>query len=208
MTSAVIKKVKNGIFYIFQIFSLIFMTIVDFLYRPTVEKPDNLVVQPGTLILSNHQTYLDPWIVTHHLGLKNIFQIIPVRYPVSASVFRKPFMGLIISLFGGFDIGLTPIEKAKKLLYIRSLIYQGYTVLLFPEGKRVRTENDRAEFQRGMNILIAEKFPLVLVKLSGMNTSSIFKFRKNKIGLRYSRVIQDMPPEEKIIMIENFFHQQ
>jgi 1-acyl-sn-glycerol-3-phosphate acyltransferase len=121
-----------------------------------------------------------------------------MRYPVSSKYIRNP-IGMLIRLFGGYDIGLTPLERAKKLLYTRDLIHNGYTVLLFPEGKI--NNQGLGEFQRGMDMLIQEDIPILLVRIYGMNARKVFK----KVRLKFSNVITGIGPEDKARQIAEFF---
>ncbi len=200
----IITWLENIIFAIFQIFSVIFMYILHLALKPQVLRPKNMIVPRGTLILSNHQSKLDPWFVTNYLGFHNFFKLLPFRYPVAAVVFRT-WKGPFIWCFGGYDIGFSGLERAKKLLLTRDLIHRKYTVLLFPEGKMVKSESEKADFQKGMSLLIKEDIPFLLVRIKGMDTLKFSKLRKNKISLSYSDVIQNIPNEDKTKLIQEFF---
>jgi 1-acyl-sn-glycerol-3-phosphate acyltransferase len=112
---------------------------------------------------------------------------------------RRPFLSTLIWCFGGYDIGETVLEKGKKLLYTRNLISSGYTVMLFPEGK---IKKDKiGEFKKGMHMLVQEDIPLLLVRISGIQSRFDFK----NIKLTVSNVIQNSSAQEKTIKIERFF---
>ncbi len=198
---------EDTYFFIIQFFSLIFTYFfVSFLYKPKIIKPKDLNVPFGTLIISNHQSMIDPWLVTTYLGLNNAVSLLPVRYPITPLIFRKPVVNFILWSLGGFDIGLTPLEKAKGLLFIKTLIERKYTVLLFPEGRRVKSTDEEAKFHKGMNVIISENIPFLLVKLSGVNNFSLLKFRKNEMSITYSHLVKDIPKDEKLKLVDDFYN--
>lgn len=201
-----LKFIRNLIFIAFQGASVLAMYLITLAIRPEIKKPSNLIVPKGTLIIANHQSWIDPWLVCTNIGVWAILKILPLRFPVTHSIFGRKIAGSIIWLFGGFDIGTTDLDKAKKLLYIRDLLHNKYPVLIFPEGKRVNNPDEIAQFQRGFSVLAREDVPLLLVKIQGMDQYSLFRFKKAPIILEYSEIIHTQDKEEKLAMILNFFN--
>jgi len=139
-----------------------------------VHIPRNLYVPRGTLVLANHRSMLDPFLVTYHLGSQNWLTAVPTRYPMTSFYARRPIIGRALKMLGAYDIGKTPIERAKKLLFTRNLLHRQHTVLLFPEGKIVEEGTIVDEFQQGAKMLFAHDCPTLFVRLSGFDTSSFF----------------------------------
>lgn len=192
----------------FSIIQILSIPLIYFLYvvlKPQITKPKGLVVPRGTLIISNHQSVFDPWFVGNFMGLRNLLKNLPMRFPVTPKFFRRPFMGTFIWCFGGFDIGLTPLEKAKKLLFIRELIHKKYTVLLFPEGRIVKDKVNQAEFKRGMTMLASEDIPFLVAHIDEIPEVSEMTFRNSGIKIRYSNIIKNVSSEEKMNIIQEFF---
>ena len=175
----------------------------------TVERPHDFKIPHGTLIIANHQSKIDPFLISYHVGIKNWTSIVPIRYPVTPDYMNKHIMGFIICLFGGYNIGNTPLERLKKLVYTRELLRQKYSVVLFPEGKIVRDRDRVAEFQKGAHMLFNENYPLVFVRLTGLNRKHYLRFWKNKdknIKLIYSKCYDEtVDPKEKIEAMVSFF---
>jgi 1-acyl-sn-glycerol-3-phosphate acyltransferase len=170
-----------------------------------VHTPPGLSAPPGTLVLANHRSMLDPFIVTYHLRARNLDSTLPVRYPTTPDYARRPILGTAISLLGAYDIGSTPMEKAKKLLYTRDLLNQNCTVLLFPEGKIVSEGHLVSDFERGAQMLFAYDYPTVFVRLTGFETGSFLNPEKDiDAHLYYSDVIRGTAAE-KIAVMERFF---
>ncbi len=205
MIKNLVTFIKDSIFTFFQIISVLLTYIVDLFLRPEIERDKDMIIPPGTLVISNHQSFLDPWIVSRHLGTKNLLHLLPIRYPMASDIARIPILGQITWCLGCFDIGKTSLEKAKNLLFMRELIRKKYTVVLFPEGKRVKSDEEKAEFKRGMNLLVSENIPFILVRISGLEKISIFRPSTNKIKLSYSNIIQNVDNEKKMEIISEFF---
>nr|AAM97303.1 1-acyl-sn-glycerol-3-phosphate acyltransferase [uncultured bacterium CSLC2] len=138
----------------------------------TVHVPPNFSAPRGTLVIANHKSFLDPFLITYHLGRQNWYTTVPTRFPTKTSYARRPLLGSVIKLLGAYSIGSTSMDRAKKLLFTRDLLDRGHSVLLFPEGKIVEEGGVVAEFQRGANMLFAHDYPTVFVRLSGFNTNS------------------------------------
>ncbi|MBI5405977.1 1-acyl-sn-glycerol-3-phosphate acyltransferase [Candidatus Kaiserbacteria bacterium] len=138
----------------------------------SVSMPSGLYVPSGTLVLANHRSLLDAFLVTFHLGRQNWLTAIPARCPLTSAYARRPILGPILKMFGAYDIGNTSIERAKKLLFTRDLLDRKHTVILFPEGKIVEKGVVVDEFQQGAQMLFAHDYPTLFVRLSGFDTRS------------------------------------
>lgn len=167
--------------------------------------PNNFSVPRGTLVLANHVSIFDPFLVTFHLGRQNWLSTVPMRYPATPDYARHRVIGPVIKALGAYDIGELPIEKAKKLLYTRDLLNRGRTVLLFPEGRIVNKGHLVGDFKRGARMLFAHDYPTVFAHLLGFTTESfLHPERVHSPRIHYSSVITGSA-EEKIARMEVFF---
>ncbi|HUY62385.1 MAG TPA: lysophospholipid acyltransferase family protein [Candidatus Paceibacterota bacterium] len=137
--------------------------------------PRGFHVPRGSLVLANHRSLFDPFLITYYLGKQNWFATVPMRYPTSSAYARRPVLGRALKMLGAYDIGTTAIERAKKLLYTRDLLDRHRTVLLFPEGRIVNGEMAVDEFKKGAQMLFARDYPTIFVRLSGFDTQSFLK---------------------------------
>jgi len=200
----------NLLYFIAQIATTPYCIFLKFFFRVTVYHPSKFNVPNGTLILANHESKLDPFFVIYNLGARNLISILPFRAPVTSKFMVRPILGKLISLIGGYNIGETPIERAKKLLFTKNLLAQGQTVLLFPEGKIIKRGHIKhEEFKKGAHMLFSQNYPVVFVRLIGLNKMS-FKhpFKKYKRHLHYSPVIKSSDINYKIKMMEEFFEEK
>ena len=203
----IVRSVTRMWFRLIQIMTIPANAVVTWLLRLTIHRPQNLVVQQGTLIIANHQSKIDPFLISYHIGFKNIFRTIPIRYPVTPEYIRRPLLGKCIQLLGGYTIGETPIERLHQLIYTRTLLKSGYTVLLFPEGEINRDSDMVIDFKRGAHVLFNEQYPILLVRLTGLNKIHRFRFWKNKgASLTYSEYLDaSHSPTDKIEYMEKFY---
>ena len=145
------------------------------LLKLQVSRPAHFKIEHGTLIIANHQSKIDPFLISYHVGFKHLMSALPIRYPVTPDFMNRPILGLCISLLGGYNIGETPLERLKKLLFTRDLLKQGYSIVLFPEGKIVRDQDMVEDFKKGANALFNENYPVVFVRLKGLNNKHLLR---------------------------------
>jgi 1-acyl-sn-glycerol-3-phosphate acyltransferase len=170
-----------------------------------VSIPDNFYVPRGTLVLSNHRSLLDPFLVTFHLGRANWWATVPVRFPTTNKFAGHPLIGPAIKALGAYDIGVKPIERAKRLLFTRDLLLRKRSVLLFPEGRIVKDGRLHGEFQKGARMLFSHECPVLFVHLFGFSTESFMHpGRVNNPRMYFSEIVRGNP-EEKVNRMEAFF---
>lgn len=185
-----------------------FIFFFGLILRIHVEQPDPFLIPPGTLILANHQSYLDPFLIAFYLGYKNWLHLLPIRFPVKSSVIRNPWVALPIRALGGYNIGSTPIERARKLLLTRELIETRRTVILFPEGTITSNGEMIGDFKMGAQTLFSTGCPIVCVRLKGFTKQAFVKsFLTNGFSIAYSELILGTP-ERKLAAMTGFFKQQ
>lgn len=102
------------------------------------------------LLYSNHQSKLDPFIITASLPLRTIKQLLPFRFFVENSYF-KGSSKVFVNVLGGFPAHYEP-NKLYGLDRARSLIASNQTVVIFPPGKRTREHIAKS----GVSILATE----------------------------------------------------
>lgn len=210
--STSMTKMKRSLvktwFIIIQILTIPANLFLTKLLRLKVDRPSDFKITHGTLIIANHQSRVDPFLISTHIGFKNLHHTLPIRYPVTPEYMHRPILGFCIRLLGGYNIGNDPLERLKKLIFTRSLLKHGYSVVLFPEGKIVRDRDIVADFQKGANMLFNENYPVVFVRLTGINSKHRLHFWKNKTTkLSYSRYYDtSVPREEKIQAMVTFFN--
>jgi long-chain acyl-CoA synthetase len=149
---------------------------------PRVRGLENLRgVRGPVLVVSSHQTYLDPSYVLEALPGRLRRRLAVAMDGERLALMRKPaasrgfFMGLvdrvkyflIVSIYNVF-----PLPRAagfrKSFAFAGDLIDRGWSVLVFPEGELTR-DGEVAPFRAGIGLLAANlKVPIVPVRLEGL----------------------------------------
>jgi 1-acyl-sn-glycerol-3-phosphate acyltransferase len=193
--STSMTKMKRSLvktwFIIIQILTIPANLFLTKLLRLKVDRPSDFKITHGTLIIANHQSRVDPFLISTHIGFKNLHHTLPIRYPVTPEYMHRPILGFCIRLLGGYNIGNDPLERLKKLIFTRSLLKHGYSVVLFPEGKITRDKDMVNDFKKGAN-----------------NHKHRLHFWKNKVTkLSYSTYYgPEVSREEKIAAMMLFFN--
>ncbi len=129
------------------------MTAARYFNVPTLEPGQ------GVLIASNHQSFLDPMLVSIAFDR-------PVHFLARASLFRVPLFGRLISGVGAHPVrrGQTDISTLKTAIRI---LRGGRALLMYPEGTRT-PDGEVGEFKAGVGSLAVRcGVPLLPVCIEG-----------------------------------------
>ena len=92
------KLAKKSWFTLIQFATIPVNYILSKLLKLKVVRPSNFHLEHGTLIIANHQSKVDPFLISTHVGKKNILNIVPIRYPVTPEYMNKKILGFFIRL--------------------------------------------------------------------------------------------------------------
>ncbi|MBP3494142.1 MAG: 1-acyl-sn-glycerol-3-phosphate acyltransferase [Oscillospiraceae bacterium] len=168
------KEVKNRFYYwIRRIVGPIFMLLFPLDVRGLEHFPQEPVVLCG-----NHSNALDPLMVV--CAQRSEF---PLRIMAKQQLMKVPVVGWFIRKMGAFgvDRGNSDINAIKTA--IRSL-REGYNLLIFPEGTRVK-EGEKVEVKGGAAMIAIR---------SGVKLMPMYIDRKKKL-FRKTRIIFGRPYE-------------
>lgn len=151
-------------------FKLLFFPLVWFLYRMRRTGTENIPRYGGVLLLSNHVSYIDSFIL--YLTCPR-----PVRFVVLENYLTVKPIAWFLRLFGAIPI--RP-EKAKEAI-VRTVeaLTAGDVVCLFPEGGLTRL-GVTTEFKKGFELIVRKaSCPVVPVYMDGL-FESIFSFERER----------------------------
>jgi 1-acyl-sn-glycerol-3-phosphate acyltransferase len=139
------------------VFWVAFLTLT-FLYSVRVIGRRNLPSKGPVLLVSNHQSMLDPLVI----GMASRRYL---RYLARDTLFKNRFFAFLIRSVGAVpidrDFGKAGLQKTLELLDAE------WAVLVFPEGERTH-DGELEPFKAGVSLLIKRvKAPIVPVAIAG-----------------------------------------
>lgn len=158
------------------------------LFRSRVSLSHNLHnLSRGSLLVANHQSIADPFIVMGRLPFSVFVKLLPVRFPTTHAYMELPVVGQALRFWGCYDVGATPRLRMCTLLKTCDLLRSRKTVFLFPEG--TIAESQMNEFNQGIEFFIRETSSVIFVRMDGFNEpmkKHLFKARRT---LDYGEVL-------------------
>ena len=144
---------------VFLFFRAFYRLAYTLLFRIRAWGVENVPQEGGALVVSNHQSFLDPPAVGLPLTR-------PVHFLARSSLFRWPGVGWLLR-----HKQAIPIERGTgDLAAIRTavdLLRRGHALVLFPEGTRSR-DGSVGKFQPGFAMIAARaRVPIVPVAIDG-----------------------------------------
>lgn len=129
-------------------------------------------LKSGFLLVSNHQSEADPFLILACLPFRSFWKLLPIYFPTTEAVFTSdrynPRFLPIVTLLGCFSIGKDSTERMKSIFRIRTLLEQGRTVMLFPEGKINKTVN-LEDFERGVDFFLPKTRGILFIRITGVS---------------------------------------
>ena len=109
-------------------------------------------IQKPILVIANHRTLLDPWLIGASLPFRS--SLFPIRY-MGGSKFNFPLnmlysIGIIPFIYWMFGVFTLPRDGTfeEKIQLVIDLLKRGETVIIFPEGRRYYHDGI-GEFKKG-----------------------------------------------------------
>ena len=155
---------------------------------------ENLPSKGGLIIAANHQSYIDPFLIS--VPIK-----VPLRYLAWNVVLDWPLVGRIMRLLGAWPLqlqGSDPAAIRRSLQWLRN----GGAVVIFPEGGRGLRDGSMVRFKAGaVRIALEAEVPILPVTIQGANNAWPIGNRlprKGRIEITYHPLfhVKQRPAEE------------
>jgi 1-acyl-sn-glycerol-3-phosphate acyltransferase len=120
---------------------------------------DNVPDEGGALMVSNHQSYLDPAALGAQLRR-------PMSYLAKSELWKNPVFGWLITHLYAFPVEQGKGDKGAITETIRRL-QEGHVLNIFPEGSRT-TDGELLPIQRGVALVIRKaRVPVIPTVIDG-----------------------------------------
>jgi 1-acyl-sn-glycerol-3-phosphate acyltransferase len=130
------------------------------LFRLRTIRRGRLPAKGGVLIIANHQSYLDPPLVTMAVGPRRIC------FLARSGLFRPWWLRTVIRYFNAHPLKENGHDP-RAMRTVLALLEAGEAVLVFPEGSR-SFDGSMTPFKRGIALLIKRaKCPVAPVAIEG-----------------------------------------
>lgn len=161
-------------------------------YHGTENIPQDL--SRGLLVVSNHQTYFDPFWLCLPIHRK-------FRFMAWNKAFEWFLIGKMIKYLGAFPVSLEGAGTRKALVESLKSLRNGATLIVFPEGSRGFSDGKLLPFKPGAGRIAMEaNVPILPVTIRGGNKvwAQDIKFpRPHKVEIFYHPVLEIPKSENK-----------
>ena len=131
----------------------------SFGFRLRAYGQNNVPRTGGVLLLSNHQSFLDPPLVGVPIGRW-------LTYMARATLYRNRLFGALIRSFNAFPVRQGAVDRTAMRTAI-GLLNEGHGVVMFPEGSRT-PDGEMKLFKGGFRLLLRRApVPVVPVAVHG-----------------------------------------
>lgn len=132
------------------------------LWNVTFKGIENIPAKDGLIIASNHQSYIDPFVIS--VPIKR-----PLRYLAWSVAMGWPVVGPALKVLGAWPLqveGSDPAAIRRSLQWLRA----GGAVMIFPEGGRGKPDGSMVRFKAGaVRIALEAKVPILPITIHGAN---------------------------------------
>jgi 1-acyl-sn-glycerol-3-phosphate acyltransferase len=160
----------------------------------------NIPRRGGVLIVSNHQSYLDPVLMAVKLDR-------PLNYIAKSELFEGRWSSWILRTLNAFPVrqGAGDISAVKETIH---RLQEGHLLNIYPEGQRTET-GEIGELQKGVALIIRRaKVPIIPAAIVGSFEAWPIQRRwlqASPVKIKFGRPIElaDMDSKEMIASIDH-----
>jgi len=146
---------------------LLFSRMMFFLLnRRRVKGKENVPEQGPLLIVSNHLSYADQYLLAINLNRKVVFM-------AKEEIFRSRLIRHLAHTFGAFPVRRGGIMDREALQQANQVLDSGQALAMFPEGARNRKAELRRAYPGSAMIALHNNVPILPIGITGMEHADI-----------------------------------
>ena len=184
-----------------QTITRVFTTVV---FDLKVFGRDNVPDEGGALMISNHQSFLDPAILGAQLRR-------PMSYLAKSELWHNPLLGWLITRLNAFPVrqGAGDVGAIKETI---ARLQEGHLLNIYPEGSRTE-DGELLPIQAGVALVIRKaKVPVIPAVVDGSFGAwpkGRKLFQRHPIRVLYGKPVQldHLKPKEMVEVIDRTFRE-
>ena len=168
---------------------------VKLLFPLRVKGRKNLKVEGGKVLVSNHFSNLDPFLLYFCF---NPFK--GVKFLAKKELSKNKLFGWFLKTLGAIfiDRGTTDIKAMKE---VSKQLKKGRTVIIFAEGTRNKTEGEDLQELKGGAVFFATSASAQIVPAIILHRPKLFRFNKFIIGEAYAPQRGNREQKQKEVLV-------
>ncbi len=177
----------------FSLFKIFAKSILKVIYKVEVIGVENYKKYGKSVIIANHQSFLDAILLGAFLPGRPTFAI-------NTYMAEHPFLKPLLKL-----VDIVPIDPTKPMATktLVDAVNDGKTVVIFPEG-RITTTGALMKIYDGVGMVVDKtKASIIPIRISGAEFSAFARFRKKLDFNPSSKITLTVLPPRKIAIDEN-----
>lgn len=158
------KGIRHIIWFSHHIYTRVFFTLV--LIRIKVEGRKLLSRKENYIIISNHRSSIDFMINAN--AFPGVY-----KFLAKSELVKVPLFGMLVKRLCVLVDRKNSSSRLKSIENLKETLMEGYSVFIYPEGTRNRTENLLGNFHKGaFRIAIETQTPLAIQTIVGIENVS------------------------------------
>ena len=155
-----------------------------------VEGVEKIDQEGQYLIVSNHRSIIDPLIVEIALKHKNVHGL----WVAKKELYNSFFFGMFTRNAGSILLDRDSKQMSSFFKDIKTKVSQGYSICVFPEGTRNKSETSLSDFKEGSQIIAMKNRLQILPVFIKANTNAILMdaIKNNTKDLKVTIKIGDL----------------
>lgn len=134
------RALRRNIYFLYHVFTPVFLRCIG--VRLRVEGLEKIDVQRSYVLVGNHRSSLD--FIVNAAAFPGIY-----RYLAKRELTKIPVFGWVVKKMCLIVDRESRLSRARSIVALRQQLAEGWSVFIYPEGSRNRTEEPLGDFYEG-----------------------------------------------------------